>query len=78
MNTVLARKVKTAREASGLTVRQISAKLGIRPERYSEYEDGYTVPRLGILFRFASIVKADVHYFLNEGIMPDMIMEHSE
>jgi len=51
-----ARIIREARQATGLTQRELAEKLGVAPGTIVRYETGAGFPKTGILFTLCSIL----------------------
>ncbi len=63
----LARKLKEAREQSGLSIEKLADKAGVTPQHLRRLEtagDSYSVPSAFLLARIARAVRVDVGYLL--------------
>lgn len=59
----LGRRIKTAREAKGLSQEDLAGAVGVRSGIVSRWENGRNVPRLKRLAEIADVLDCDVGYF---------------
>lgn len=58
--------LRSAREARGLTIRQLADEIEISHQAISKYENGKSIPSAEVLMRIMDIVKVPYEYFFNE------------
>jgi Zn-dependent peptidase ImmA (M78 family)/DNA-binding XRE family transcriptional regulator len=62
----ISEKLKLARKHSGLTLRQVSDRVGIDDSCLSSYENGHTQPRLSQLSKIAMVYHLPLSFFFEE------------
>lgn len=59
----LGEKIRSARQKSGLTQSALAARIGLSPQRISQYESNYRRPRPDMLARIAQEIGVPISYF---------------
>ncbi len=74
----LAKQIKNARLASGITQLAISKTLGVARQTYLDIESGKTEPKAIMVMNIASATNRSLDYFLSEkGEIQDKIVENA-
>lgn len=60
-------KLKTLRQAKGLTQKQLALQLGLSKSVVSSYENGFRYPSFDVLIKIASIFSTTTDYLLGVG-----------
>ncbi|AQT67223.1 Putative PBSX repressor [Anaerohalosphaera lusitana] len=68
----IAEKLKHLRISSGLTQKQVTDRTGIDDSRLSEYENGRSEPRLGILAKLADVYGVTLDSLFSAQIEPEL------
>lgn len=68
MNNYIFKNIKQARILSGLSQKQLGAKLGISNKSISAYESGRAIPPVHTLKKMSEITKKPFGYFLQTDV----------
>ena len=56
-------RIRLARRAAGLSLRELANRVGVSPQAISKYERGLDIPSSGVLLRLAEALGVKVEYF---------------
>lgn len=62
----LGQRIRQARRASGLSLRDLASKIGVSPTAISNYERGQDTPRPSVLVRLARALEVESEFFFRE------------
>ena len=62
----LGKKIRKAREALGMTQRQLSLNIGVTPSAVANYENDISIPRTNILVKILSSLHIDANYLYSD------------
>jgi len=65
-NEILAHRIRIAREAKGISRKQLASNLGLSPQAVYYYENGVTEPPVDILIQIGHVVGASASFLLGE------------
>lgn len=74
MATELQKRVRSARDAAGLTQQQVAEKTGIDDSSISKFENGQTEPRLGQLEKLSEAYHLPLGYFFGQSQPGDQVV----
>lgn len=75
----LGARVRAARQAQGLTLKEVAAGAGLSAPHICEIEQGKTSPTIGALARIAAALGKPLPHFLEEQALPDVsLVRHGE
>lgn len=60
---MLGERIKLARRAAGLSIRELASRVGVSAQAISKYERGLDIPRSGVLLRLAGALDVKIEYF---------------
>lgn len=60
---MIGERIKLARRAAGLSLRDLASRVGVSPQAISKYERGLDMPSSGVLLRLAEALGVKVEYF---------------
>jgi transcriptional regulator with XRE-family HTH domain len=61
-------RIKLARKANGLSLRQLAEKVGVSGNMIAKYEKN-SMPNSDILIKLSQALKVSLHYFLDDTIL---------
>lgn len=68
----LGRRIREARQAAGMTLKELDRQSGFSATHISEIERGKTSPTIGALIRIAQALGREPSYFIEAEVLPDI------
>ena len=68
----LGQKIKRARQAAGLSQKQLGQHLKLSDKTISAYEVNRALPSLPVLHGLSRVIKQPIHYFLENNVGGDL------
>ncbi len=62
-------ELKQARQAKGLTQKELADKIGTSKSVISNYETGYATPKLDRMIKLSEILDVDISIFLKKDVV---------